>query len=175
MHLCLFRQEFPASGQMIASDLSWKVLTQSKTTLQGYTILLPYFVPNPGSMSAIPQSSHTGLRWWLDQLNGEHVSVQFPVHFQVPLHTGTTILHQLVPQGITSLSLVHSQAARQLSFLGTQTGLLLSPTHQMVHFLYQGVMIEASSSGMYKLVELSKPSMATLTESRQCLFQQITP
>jgi hypothetical protein len=60
-NLCsfLFRQEFPASGQVIASVLSWKILTQSRTLLLRCTILLSHFaLPHPGSMSTILQSSH---------------------------------------------------------------------------------------------------------------------
>jgi len=95
---CLSRQEFPASGQLIASNLSWIILTQSRTALQGYTMMPPYFVPlHPGSMCTIPQSSHTGLRWWLGQLNGEHAFIQFlALDMNLPLHTGTTTLQQLV-------------------------------------------------------------------------------
>jgi hypothetical protein len=59
---CIFRQEHPANGQLIARDLSWTILTQSWTALQGCTMLLQCFAHlHPGSMSAILQSSHIGL------------------------------------------------------------------------------------------------------------------
>ena len=57
--LCLFRQELPASGQVIANVSSWKILIQSRILLSRCTILLSHFaLPHPGSMNAILQSSH---------------------------------------------------------------------------------------------------------------------
>ena len=48
--LCLSRLEFPASGQMIASGLSWIILSQSRTVPQGCIPLLSHFaLPHPGS------------------------------------------------------------------------------------------------------------------------------
>jgi len=61
---CLFRQDFLTSGQVIASDLSWKILMQSATLLPKYMTLLSHYVPpHPGSMSATLQSSPQWSRW----------------------------------------------------------------------------------------------------------------
>ena len=61
--LCLFRQEHPASGQVIASISSWRTLTQSRTLLPRCTTLLSHFaLPHPGSMSATLQSFLRGSR-----------------------------------------------------------------------------------------------------------------
>ena len=49
------------------------------------------------------------------------------------------------------------QAARQLSFLDTLTVSCLLPSHQMVHCLCLVAGIKLSNSGMYRLVELSRP------------------
>ena len=122
--LCLFRQEFPASGYLIAVVSSWNGLMQS-------TILLPRCITLPsrfahhhlGFASIILQSSHRRSRWSKGfQLNGECVLVQFcwaAPHW--PSHAGKIPL-QLVWSLGTSLSLMEPQAARQLSFPGTLAG-----------------------------------------------------
>ena len=160
----------------MASTSSWKILTQSATLLLRCTVQPSHFAPpHPGSMNTmgtIPQGS----RWWWDKPNGEHAAAQFSlvVTIHTPLHTQTTPL-QLVLQTRTSLSLMHSQAARLLFFLGIVNMLVHLPSHQMVHCLYLGVQIRLSSSGMSRLVELSKPSVATLIWSILWTFQQTTP
>jgi len=61
LYLCLFRQELPASGQVMASTSSWKILMQSPTLLPQCTILLVHLsLPHLGSMNIILQGS----RWW---------------------------------------------------------------------------------------------------------------
>jgi len=57
--LWLFRQEFPASGSMIASVFYWNTLIQSVTLLPRYTILHSHFPPHHlGSKSATVWSSN---------------------------------------------------------------------------------------------------------------------
>jgi len=57
--LYLFRQEFPASGSMIASAFYWNTLTQYIALLPRYTILHSHFpLPHLGSKSAIVWSLH---------------------------------------------------------------------------------------------------------------------
>ena len=59
---CLFRQEFPASGWMIASIFFWNTLPQSMTPLPISTILPSHSaLPHPGSMSTTVQISHVKL------------------------------------------------------------------------------------------------------------------
>jgi len=58
LYSCLFRQELPASGQMMASASSWKTLMQSPTLLLRCTTLLSHFaLPHLGSMNTILQGS----------------------------------------------------------------------------------------------------------------------
>jgi len=78
----------------------------------------------------------------------------------LPLYTGITPLW-LVVEIVTLLSLMYSQAARQLFFLGTLEVYTPLSSHQMVYYLYLGAMIKPSRSGMSRLVELSKHSVAT--------------
>ena len=53
LYSCLFRQELPASGSVIASFLSWTILIQSSTLLPGcITLLSDFALPHPGSISA---------------------------------------------------------------------------------------------------------------------------
>ena len=57
--LCLFRQEFYASGQMTANDFYWSTLIQSTTHLPTSTTLLSHFLlPHLGFTSATVRRSH---------------------------------------------------------------------------------------------------------------------
>jgi len=59
LYLCLFRQEFPASGPMIASTFYWNTLIQSMILLPRYTILHSHFpLPHLGFKNVTIQSSH---------------------------------------------------------------------------------------------------------------------
>ena len=77
----------------------------------------------------------------------------------MPLHAGKILL-QLAWDLVTSSPLMLSQTVRLLVFLGTLIGCPLSPSHLMGHHLYLEVMIILSSSGICRLVGLSKPSKA---------------
>ena len=152
----LLRQEFPASGSMTASVSSWNTLIQSVTLLLRYTILLSHFHPPClGSTSVTVWSSWERSRWSKEfQLNGECVSAQLRLmRLSGPLHIGKELL-QLVYYLGTSSHLMEPQEARQPFCLVTLVWWDLSPSHQMGHHLYLGVVIIPSSSGMCKLVEL---------------------
>ena len=59
----LFRQEFCASGQMIASDFSWNTLIQSMIPLPKSTILPSHFLlPHLGFINGMIQSCHKRFR-----------------------------------------------------------------------------------------------------------------
>jgi hypothetical protein len=96
------------------------------------------------------------------ELNGEHVPAQFPwTANNWPSHTGTTPLQLGLGMGTLS-SLMQSLAARWLFFLGIQRKLTVLSSHQMGSHLYLEVMTRLSSSGICRLVGLSRPSMVTL-------------
>jgi hypothetical protein len=159
-----FRQEFPISGHMMANAFYWNSLTPSRTLLPRCTILSSHFaLPHPGFTNPTLQSSQGGLKWLRGpQLDGEHVSAQFPsVVTHGPLHTRRILLRLVYPL-VTLLPLMELQAARWLSFLGIVVWCDLLASHQMVHCLYLEVMTQLSNSGMSRLVGLSRPSMATL-------------
>jgi len=122
--LHLFRQEFPANGQMTASVSSWNGLIQSVTLLPK-CITLPFHSPllHLGFTSTIVKNSHRKLRWSRDfQLSGEHVPAQ--LYWMIPhrtLHTGRISLQLVWALGKSSHSM-GSQGARQLFFLGIVIG-----------------------------------------------------
>jgi hypothetical protein len=119
--LHLSRQEFPANGSMTASVFSWSSLISSTTLLPRSTIMPSHFpLPHLGSTSTMLQSSLKKLRWSRgSQLDGGHVPVQLHwVTLHVSLHAGRIPL-LLVYYLVISSSLMQSQAARWLFFLGT--------------------------------------------------------
>ena len=90
-HSSLFRQEFPASGQMMAIVSSWNTLMQFVTLLPRSTILLFHFpLPHLNFTSTMLQSSHKRSRWSRGfQLNGECVPGQLCwMTAHTPLYAG---------------------------------------------------------------------------------------
>jgi len=136
---------------------------QSATPLPRYTILPSHFAPpHLGFTSTILQSSYKRLRWLGGfQLDGEHVPVQ--LHWRTgycPLHTGIIPLQLVCTLG-KSLPLMESQASRQPLSLGILMMWHLLLFFKMGHHLYLGVMTRPSSSGMCRLVGLSRHSVVT--------------
>ena len=113
--LHLFRQEFPADGQMIATISSWKILMQSATPLPRYTILLSHFLlPHLGFTSARVKSSQEWSRWSRDfHWSGEVVYAQLDLTIlQWALHLGKILLQLAL--SLEKLSpLMAPQEARQ--------------------------------------------------------------
>ena len=124
----LFRQEFPASGQMTASVFSQNTSTRSTTLLLRCTILPSNFaLPRLGFASDTAQSSHKRLRWsGGSQLNGERAPVRSRSavpHW--PSRVGVAS-SQWVCGLVTSPSSMQSRAAGRLLILRTPIGWELS-------------------------------------------------
>ena len=124
IHL-LFREGLSASGQMIASISSWKILMQSAIHLLRYIIWPSHnALPPLGSTSIIVQNCHKCLRQSRElELNGDHVFVlSYSMTTHWAFHTGIMQLLLGLQVGMLS-SLMQLQAVRQLYFLGTPVGL----------------------------------------------------
>ena len=65
--------------------------------------------------------------------------------------------------------------ASQKFFLGMLVVSALLPSHQMGHYLFLGVVMVLSRSGMYRLVGLLKLSLAIIDLLSLSLSQQIIP